>query len=797
MHFLKFIILFILVFCCINIYPSDTLVIDKKRESYNVTSFASIYKDTSNILTIDSILNKNKDYPFINIEQSNLNLSFSNSTYWFKFFIKNKSDKAVNYIFNVANPDIDYLNFYELKGDSITQSVQTGEFYDITSRDILNRSFLFRIFIPTKTTYTYYLSVNISGHPLYLPLKLYENEYFHSKEFKDNIFYWFIYGFLIFIFIFNLYLFKAIKDKVSLYYALYVFFAFLYFIHFDGYLFLLNPPIFLAKIKWISPSLYLIFLILFTKAFTAYNKKFLWIKKILNPFLYIGIPVSFFYFFRYPISLVPDIILPIAIIITLFLIIIIAWASLVKNYTPSYLLLAAYPFMFTAMIISQLKEFEVLPSNFFTDNVIKFGLSIECIILTIAVLERFRFNQEQAKKTIESSYNKIEIQNKELEIINAELEKLSIVASETNNSVTIYDENGKIEWCNTYFEKFYKTTLNDLIRSGKDYIENIIPNKNIHRLVKQCLSRKTLVTFETQIRTDGMEEIWVQTTLSPLTRRDVVYKLIAIDSDITELKQYEKNLELAKEKAVESDNLKTVFLGNMSHEIRTPLNGIMGFSDLLYNTEVDKVKRQKYLKMITTNGEQLLRIIDDIVDISLIESNQLRIDPTPLDLDQFLKGIIEFFEAYKQNISKSTIALRLENHINPIQRTIIADPIRLKQVLNNLINNGLKFTHEGYVRLACYKVDQKIQFCVEDTGIGLDPSKKEIIFERFRQVDERLNREYGGTGLGLSISKGIIEKMNGKIWVDSKEGKGLKICFHIPYVPFKKLKTVPSKTKIV
>ena len=124
------------------------------------------------------------------------------------------------------------------------------------------------------------------------------------------------------------------------------------------------------------------------------------------------------------------------------------------------------------------------------------------------------------------------------------------------------------------------------------------------------------------------------------------------------------------------------------------------------------------------------------------------------------------------------------------EANIITDPARLKQVLSNLINNAFKFTTEGSVHLICSKLNDTVHFCVEDTGIGIDPNKKDIIFERFRQADERLNREHGGNGLGLSICKGIVEKMNGEIWVDQKEGKGLKICFYIPYVSALKMADV-------
>jgi signal transduction histidine kinase len=436
--------------------------------------------------------------------------------------------------------------------------------------------------------------------------------------------------------------------------------------------------------------------------------------------------------------------------------------------------------MFSGIIIYELREFEIISSNFFIDNSVKFGLTCECILLTIAVLERFRINQELAQKTIKENYDKIETQNKELEIVNTELEKLSIVASETNNSVAIYDSDGRLEWCNTYFEIFYQTNLEELIRDHKDTIENIIQNKKIGELLNTCFSTKTPVMFETHVKSKGSQDIWVQTTLTPLIRKGIVFKLIAIDSEITQLKQYEKKLKAAIDKAIESDRLKTVFLGNMSHEIRTPLNGIMGFSELLYNTVLPEEKKKKFLEMIISNGEQLLRIIDDIIDISLIESNQMRIHPVTFDINDLLRSMIEFFDVFKNTINKSHISLILDSKIPPSESLVVADPIRLKQILNNLLRNGLKFTNEGYVKLICSMQNSNLLFCIVDSGIGIDPVKKEIIFERFRQADENMSREYGGTGLGLSISKGIVEIMKGKIWVDTTHVSGSKICFTIP-----------------
>lgn len=780
-----FIILFILI-CSFRVYSIDTLKITSLENRLNIYKYISILEDQKDTVSIDKLTASPNLFIFSKNQENKLNYEFSTSTYWFKIIIENNTSQNIEYILEIFNPDLDYVNFYQISNNTIIRKIETGEIFDIKSKQYFHRNFLFPIRLKPNEIGEYYLSVNNLGHSITIPITLFKESYFNKVNYKIEIFNWLIYGLLFFILIFNFYLFRSTRDKINLYNAFIIFFAAIILFTYDGYLYLLNFPPIVEKFKWFYPSFYTIFLLFFIQEFTRNNSQFKGLKIIFTSLKLIALVIPLFYFFRFPVSLIADIGLPILILISQILLITIAFVYLNRNYSPSIILAIAFCIVFLGMFVHELKEMNVINLNFFVLNSLKISFTTECILLTITTLERFRIQQKQAQDTIQNNLDQIEIQNKELEIINTELEKLSIVVSETNNCVAIYDHNGRIEWCNTFFEEFYKITLYEIISSKKDYIFDIIPNTDIQDLFNKSISTQSPVSFETKIRSGDEEDIWAQTTLSPLIRHDKVFKLVAIDSDISKLKQYEKNLKLAKEKAIESDRLKSVFLGNMSHEIRTPLNGIIGFSELLSNSIVNEEKKIKYLQMITSNGEQLLRIIDDIVDISLIESNQLRISPATINLHIFLKETLAFYKAYKATVHKSSIEFILENKIKSKELNIVVDPSRLQQVLRNLINNALKFTNEGYVRLTCCKNGDNLQFCVDDSGIGLDPDKKEIIFERFRQADERLNREYGGTGLGLSISKGIVEKMKGEIWVDTKEDNGLKICFKIPYVPAKK-----------
>lgn len=254
--------------------------------------------------------------------------------------------------------------------------------------------------------------------------------------------------------------------------------------------------------------------------------------------------------------------------------------------------------------------------------------------------------------------------------------------------------------------------------------------------------------------------------------------LFGIARDITERKQMEDSLIEAKEKAEESDNLKTAFLHNISHEIRTPLNAIVGFSGLLSSPEIDAEKRKHFIDIILQSSDQLLLIIADIVDIATIEAGQAKISEKEIELNSLLKLLFDQFllKANKQNI---TLALNL--FLPDTEIRIIADETKLSQVLSNLISNALKFTKQGNVNFGYQIKEDEIEFVVEDTGIGIPATMHNEIFKRFRQVESTTARQFGGSGLGLSISKAYIEMLGGKIWLDSELGKGSTFYFTIPY----------------
>lgn len=239
--------------------------------------------------------------------------------------------------------------------------------------------------------------------------------------------------------------------------------------------------------------------------------------------------------------------------------------------------------------------------------------------------------------------------------------------------------------------------------------------------------------------------------------------------------QSEENMIAAKEKAEESDRLKSAFLANMSHEIRTPLNSIIGFSELLIDTEFDETQRAEFAQMINENGNSLLSILSDIMDLSKIEAGQIQVKKTEFIANRL---VTEMKNEFSFKAKANGIEIRLNLPDSDI--LVCSDESKIRQILVNLLSNALKFTPQGYIEISLSVLADHIQFHVKDTGIGVPPDFHQQIFERFRQVDMSFTRKYGGTGLGLAISRSLAELLGGEIWMESQEEIGSVFYFNIP-----------------
>ena len=256
-------------------------------------------------------------------------------------------------------------------------------------------------------------------------------------------------------------------------------------------------------------------------------------------------------------------------------------------------------------------------------------------------------------------------------------------------------------------------------------------------------------------------------------------KIVSANANL-EAKVDERTRQLndAKQKAEESDMLKSAFLANMSHEIRTPLNSIVGFSELLADPDFEEEQKQEFIRTIVDNGNNLMVIISDIMDLSMIDSRQLKIRHERFFLNQVFEDLEH---EYQMKAAAKNVEFRVNLPLDSEKIEIETDIYRLKQVCNNLIGNALKFTSEGFVEIGYQLKENKVEFFVRDTGIGISAALHQSIFERFRQAELTKARKYGGNGLGLAISKNLVEILGGEMWLESEEGVGSNFYFNIPY----------------
>ncbi|MBN2212956.1 MAG: PAS domain S-box protein [Bacteroidales bacterium] len=312
----------------------------------------------------------------------------------------------------------------------------------------------------------------------------------------------------------------------------------------------------------------------------------------------------------------------------------------------------------------------------------------------------------------------------------------------------------------------------------EDFV-NAIEYLNIHKVYNISLARHNkllgnitiLTLYKSIIKFKHIIETFIHQVSVALHRSQLEYELL-----------------MAKEKAEESDKLKTAFLANMSHEIRTPMNGILGFAEMLNDESLSPGNRKKYLDIIHSSGKMLINLIDDIIDFAKIEAGQINIVPQDFSLNALLSQVHTSFQTEQLKKDKSGVKLIVRKAFNNENCFIHADPNRLRQIFTNLIGNAFKFTDQGFIEFGYKKARKKmLQFYVKDTGIGIPADKLKVIFDRFIQADSSSTRKYGGSGLGLAISKGFVELLGGKMWAESKVDEGSTFFFTIPHVPGKLL----------
>ncbi len=375
-----------------------------------------------------------------------------------------------------------------------------------------------------------------------------------------------------------------------------------------------------------------------------------------------------------------------------------------------------------------------------------------------------------------------------------EIRKLLQSVEQNPNPVIITDLNGKIEYINQKYCEFSGFDASSVLGKTPRILDTSVTDPEFCKVIRDTILAGNDWRGEyCNYKADG-ELYWELASISPIKdENQKITHFVYIKEDITSRIKMERDLIAAKIKAEESDKLKTAFLANMSHEIRTPMNAIIGFAEMLHEEDYTPEEHTKFTNLIGENGRKLLAIIDDIIDIAKIESGQLKISAQRCSANKILFDNYYVLRELKTKLGKEQLEIRTSQNTPDENLQFISDPQRINQVITNLLSNALKYTYSGFIELG-YKIAnhdarKNICFYVKDSGIGIPSAKSEIIFDRFRQVEENHTRITGGAGLGLAISKNIARLMGGDISVESEYGKGSTFSFSIP---FKEVKTEGS-----
>ncbi|MBK8807384.1 MAG: response regulator [Bacteroidales bacterium] len=382
------------------------------------------------------------------------------------------------------------------------------------------------------------------------------------------------------------------------------------------------------------------------------------------------------------------------------------------------------------------------------------------------------FNQLELESRI-----KLVLQKKRLE---KKLIKKSITADKIiqnmYDGLLVIDPTGLIIDTNPSVLKMLSYEKNEVLL--KDISE--LSDENLKDFLK---NEKSTFNIESVLRTKLGIKFPVSLSLSAIfDETDELSGWVAVVHDISSQKLTEQKLIDAKNKAEQADKLKSVFLANMSHEIRTPMNSIIGFSELLEDDDISDTERKEYVGIIQKNGDKLLNFIDNLLDISIIESGQIQISKSNCYLNQVLDELLASFTVIKKRRDKEHLGLKLSKAVADNNFTIFTDGYRFQQIMMNLLINAIKFTKQGEIVFGYEMIDEikSIKFFVKDTGVGIPSDKLDYIFDRFAQVEYKGIENQSGTGLGLAISRNLAEILGGKLSLISEVGIGTIFYLILP-----------------
>ncbi len=702
---------------------AQKIVLTNDLEVMSISSELLVYEDKNSEYTINEVLTEKINVQFKSAHKIIPSYSFTSSSIWCKFEFENKTKKES--FLEIVPPFLNEIIFYTIHDNGKIDSVRCGSIYPKKEQEISSGDYTFKLSSDAKV---FYLKIKTNTR-LYIIAKVGTDKAFLHKNNIIDLIKGIYGGVLLMIFLYNLFLFLSSNDRIYLYYLLHLINTTIGFLYLSG----IGKEFIWSEYLWVNEhiitimSIGFVFPIMFTINYL--DTKVHSVKLHTGMLISIAVLVVNAIIDLFGLHLLAGKLLN---LMGLLIITFVTFTTVVikkKGYKPAAPFLYAWIFYFVGIFIQLMQGMNIIPTMIITSNAMQVGSMFEVIILSLAV--GYKINYFRNKMQISIVGEKKALEEKEY-LISQQSEELEALAQQ--QSQEIHDKNTKLNQKNTEIKernKKIKEQNKELIASNK-----LLENKST--LINE--QHESLIFHEHNLK------------------------------ELIESRTYE--LEQATRKAEEADNQKTAFLKNVSHEIRTPMNAIAGFASLLFDIDKEDKRHAYYVDIITKNTDDLLNLIDNIIELSRIQTGSVKIKYVTFDPSKVFKALNDLFKEKMKEERKSFVSLKLSIPAESNLR-IRTDYNRFWQIIFHLLDNAIKYTEKGFV-LFGYKVledvsgETNLQVFVKDTGKGIPKEKLSTVFDRFRKSEDNSTKLYSGTGLGLSLVKGLTEFMNGTIVVETR-----------------------------
>ena len=752
---------------------------DDKPESLG--QYLEYIDDPTLSITFDDImqLDKNTSSGSLNaskiawqkVNNESINGGFTKSAYWVKFSIKNNTNKSIDWILESAYPLLDRIEFYQPDANNNYSKEIAGDHISFKERHISYRNPTFILKSPPTKIQTFYLRVT-SESSLNINLKKWPRQSFSEVISSEALAFGLFYGIMLITAFYNMMSALFLRDKAYLWVGISLTSATLYFASLNGLAFQYLWP----ENLWLQTfglpffmNMAFLFILIYSQHFLDLkNKAPIWYK-ILKFDAYIIISLALLIpFVSYNIIIKLDTLIS---LLSSFLCLFAGISELIKGNKVARYYCVGWVLLLFGLTVFALKTTGHIQSSLITIWGQEFCFTALGVFLTIAQSDRVY----QMKKAHEAQ------QRDSIEAIQGAEKKYRSLFENAIEGIFQMDQQGLLLNANNAFaqivgEDNIQTLLGDKTQA---YTLGFLATNEAEKLEAILKSKENIAEFKTSYDDKNNDTRWASISIQKVMHEgsdDFHYE--GSIANITETKKREQ-AEKQSRMAEASTEAKSLFLANMSHEIRTPMNAIIGFTELAMSSD-DTHKHGEFLRKIKMASTNLLGIINDILDFSKIEAGKLNIEYTPFSISELMENLRNMVAS---NVESKGLTFSIDVD-KDIPDLLIGDSLRVHQVLVNLTNNAVKFTQEGSVSIEMDLIELdksngtiEIEGRVIDTGIGISEEKQKTLFSSFTQADESTTRQFGGTGLGLSISKQLIEMMDGKVGIKSKEGQGSSFEF--------------------